>query len=321
MSKIQLKLGDFVFSDLEIPTEIPFGGAQRLSTKKFLGGARVIDAQGDDPIPLAWSGTILPLGDGTSALHRAQYLNQMKAAGLPLDLSWGELHYRVVILEFLPVYQFYRIPYRISCEILEDKTAPVAAATTPDANTSILKDTQAANILGNSVGDSTLSSLMSAFSAAVGQVQSFVKAAQSDIAAVLKPLNDARQQVQTLLKATETTLLQVSTLGGLIPGNPIAAEITQFAKVANAALQQPLLVKLNSTLGRISSNLNQINSSARVITVAAGNLYDVASREYGAAAAWTSIAVANHLSDPSVSGISTLVIPPNNSTSDGILLA
>jgi hypothetical protein len=51
-----LTLGDFTFARYEIPERIPFGGDQQLNVHKLVGGVRVIDALGADPMPIEWSG-------------------------------------------------------------------------------------------------------------------------------------------------------------------------------------------------------------------------------------------------------------------------
>src|SRR5438874_2012627 len=46
MSDVTLTLDGFVFRDFEIPDALPFGGAQALSMKRLIGGARISDAMG-----------------------------------------------------------------------------------------------------------------------------------------------------------------------------------------------------------------------------------------------------------------------------------
>jgi nucleoid-associated protein YgaU len=50
----------------------------------------------------------------------------------------------------------------------------------------------------------------------------------------------------------------------------------------------------------------------QTITVTGGTLFDIANRFLGAATAWTSIASANAITDPWLTGIVTLVIPINS---------
>jgi hypothetical protein len=315
MAETVLTLGDFVFQDMEIPERIPFGGEQRLVIKKLVGGRRVIDALGSDPIPLEWSGTFV----GQDALARAQYVQGLKDAGLPLDLTWNELYYRVLIHSFVPDYQFYEIPYKISCEVLEDLTAPVADGTGVSIDDLITNDMSTANDLVSTVNDSTLTSLTGTLNSAVSAVSNFATATQSTINSVLQPLNAVKTQVQTLISSVDNTLINVTTLGGILPNNPLAVNVAKLTTQVNAALQQPALLNLQSVLGRMGTNLTQLNTSVRSITTSGGNLFDIAAKQYGDATGWTAIAAANGLKDPNLSGNTELVIPPYFGDSGGIL--
>lgn len=80
--------------------------------------------------------------------------------------------------------------------------------------------------------------------------------------------------------------------------------------------------QLQFYLQRIQRNLALINSApnAQVITVIGGNLFALAAQYYGDASQWALIAQANNLTDPNLSGVNTLLIPPlNNQDTGGIL--
>jgi len=315
-----LTLGDFVFQDMEVPESIGFGGDQRLAIKKMIGGVRDIQALGPDPRPLEWSGIFFPTQDGQSALDRALTLEGMKNAAQPIALSWDELYLMVYIRTFEPDYRFGRIPYKIVCEVLQDLTAPVYGDAGPDADDLINGDLNSANSLTSSIGDSTLSGLMGTVSSAVGSVSTFVGASLSTVASVLQPINAAAQRVSALITSTDATLASVGVPAGVLPSVPILANVAVFTSQLNASGLQPQLLQVSGLLGRMSTNLGQINSSGRTITVGGGNLFDIAAKQYGDPSAWTQIAQANNLSDPTLAGISTLIIPPyNNGTSGGIL--
>ena len=320
MSDITLVLGDFTFQDMEIPESLPFGGDQRLSVKKLVGGVRVIDALGTDPRPLEWNGYFFPTQTGQSALDRALTLQQMKDAAQPIALSWDELYLMVYIRSFEPDYRFARIPYKIVCEVLQDLTAPVYADAGPDADDLINGDLDSANTLTASTGDSTLSGLMGSVSTAVSNVKTFVGASLSTVASVLQPIHQAVSYVQSAMGNVDTILASVGVPAGVLPSIPVLQNIGVFSSIVNATTLQVQYSQIGSLLGRMQTNLGQINSSGRIITVGGGNLFDIASKEYGDPSAWTQIAQANNLSDPTLSGVNTLIIPPyNNGASGGIL--
>ncbi len=57
--------------------------------------------------------------------------------------------------------------------------------------------------------------------------------------------------------------------------------------------------------------------SARVVTVAGGNLFKLAAEYLNDATQWIRIAQANQLSDPVLNGIVTLTIPPVDAAAGG----
>lgn len=311
-----LTLGDFVFQEMEIPASIAFHGEQRLAVKKLVGGDRVVDALGADPDPVEWSGVFV----GENAASRARYVKQLKDAGRVLNLTWGEFFYQVIIRRFDPDFQHFEIPYRISCEVVTDFSATSSASQT-SVDDLINGDMDVASDLVGSVGDSTLSSLTSTLQGAVNSVSSFANAAQSTIQSVLQPLNAVRQQVGTLISSVDNTLMNVTTLGGVLPNNPLSTNVAKLTGQVNAALQQPVLLNLQGVLGRMGTNLKQINSSVRTVPASGGNLFDQAARQYGDPTGWTAIAAANGLRDPQIVGNVTLAIPPYVDNTGGVLNA
>jgi nucleoid-associated protein YgaU len=253
-------------------------------------------------------------------MTRALYLKGLCDAGLPLKLTFAQLYYIVLIRSFsAPIERVYQIPYRIVCEVLEDNTW-LAAAAKPNVDDAIATDMAQANNQAAAIGDSKILSAMASLNSAISAVTTFAKATQATINSVLLPLNAVRSQVQTLITSVDNTLINVTTVGGILPNNPIAQNVAKLTAYVNASLQMPQLMGLNSVLGRMGTNLGQINSSSKTITVPGGNLFDLASKFYGDASKWTLLAKANKTTDPNLSGITTLVIPPANSTDDGGVL-
>lgn len=339
---IVLTLGDFTFQDMEVPETIPFHGAQQLSIKKMVGGVRQIDAMGADPKAITWSGYFFPTQFGESALDRARSLAAIRDAGQPVILSWDELYLNVYISEFNPDYKFMRIPYSITVEVLEDLTAPLFTSADPDADDLIGGDLVSANSITPSIGDSILTGLMSGVTTAVYTASSVIALAQSTgaltviskgatlvgappstVNSILQPIAAASAHVSSL-SATQDTILGSSLApGGVVSGASITSNLASFASITNANNQQVNLLQLGSLLGRMTTNLQQINSSKRTITVSSGNLYDIAAREYGDPNGATLIMQANGLTDPTITGNTTLIIPPYNVTAanGGVLVS
>jgi len=171
-----LTLGDFEFARYEIPEHIGLGGKQRLAIHELVGGTRIIDAMGGSPKPLEWSGHFV----GANALDRALYLDGLRVAGKPLALSWSALAFSVVIETFeCDFLRCYRLPYRIVCEVVENRTNPVTELAGPSIEQLIGDDVGTANTLAGAIGDAMLSGLMGGLDSAIGAVGGLASAAQS----------------------------------------------------------------------------------------------------------------------------------------------
>jgi hypothetical protein len=125
MSNVALLLGRIAFQNFEVPACINIGGAQRLAIHRLPGGARVIDALGRDDADIAFSGIF----SGPDATLRARSIDEMRAAGLPMPLTWDVFFYSVIINKFEADYRSgWWIPYRISCTVVCDEASSVVAS-------------------------------------------------------------------------------------------------------------------------------------------------------------------------------------------------
>lgn len=311
-----LKLGDISFASFEVPESIRFGGSQSMSVKKLIGGKRIIDIMGPDDLPPSWSGVFF----GPSASSRAQFLDSMRAGGQQQKLTWGTFSYLVVIHEFeADCQRLNRISYRIVCEVITNDTNPPPSVPPPPIDQALQTDFNSAQGLGGLIGDDTLSGLLGGLDTAISAVSSFANAAQSTINSVLLPLNAVQQRVGTLMTASELTLQNTSTFGGVLPNTPFSQVAGKLTGQTNTALQMTNLVQLQGVTGRMGANLVAINSPQATVTTAGGNLFNIANQQYGDATAWTAIARANGTTDPFIDGIATLKIPPRPDQSGGVL--
>jgi hypothetical protein len=325
--------GAFTFSGAEVPEEIQFGGAQLLDVQKMIGGRRRVNALGADDAPLQWSGLFLY----ASALSRARFLDSVRREGLQCTLSWDALRYQVTIAEFHATYKYpFRIPYSIKFEVVSDQTATVDSVPAVTPAQSMATDMARMSTLSNCIGDSTLNGLvgdlkgaMSAVSAAMQPIANGLKAVTSfvagvancaaqvvntvegAVASVVGPLAAVASHVQSLISTAEGVMASGS---GVLPGLPVNTTIFSALARMNSAVQLPELYELRSITARMQANLPLISTptSAQTITVGGGDLYTIASQQYGDATQWTQIADANPQlgGDPQITGVQTLTIPP-----------
>jgi hypothetical protein len=308
----------FSFSRLEVPERIAFGGEQALAVHELVGGVRVVDAMGRRDMPLQWSGMFL----GPKALERARYLDGLRINGRGLRLYWSELSYSVVISSFHCNFErSYKLPYQITCTVVQDLSNPPSTLTTTGVDEFVQQDMASANNLGALIGDGPLSAALTALNTAISAVSSFAKASQSVINGVLVPLAAVNARVNILLASVGNTVTNVATVGGILPNTPIAQQAAKLSAQVTAMNQLPQLYNLQSVLGRIGGNLGNLNSTGQSVTVAGGNLYQIAGQAYGDPSAWTTIAKANNLTDPMLSGVQTVKVPPQSDGSGGVLNA
>ncbi|MGM3277890.1 hypothetical protein [Ralstonia sp. 24A2] len=318
MSDFALKLGGFQFKDLEIPESLSFGGTQKLAMHDLVGGTRVIDSMGAFCAPVEWSGWLL----GEDALLRARELDDLRVRGSSLLLQWSEIYYAVVIREFRADFQrFYKIPYKIACEVTSDLSKFAGKDEGQSVDSQIKSDAATATDMVSSIGDSTLSGLMDSANAAIGTVANFANAAQSTLSNVLQQVTAVRNRAQTLVASANNALTTVTTLGGILPNNPVSQQVAKLNGQINSALSLPVLVQLDRVAGRMQANITSTYTSAKQVVVAGGNLMQMAVKEYNDAMAWTGLAKANPqlMGDPQVHGIQTLTIPPNKDNVGGLM--
>ncbi len=325
------------FQGIELPEKITFGGTQLLSVHQLIGGRRILDALGASDEPLSWSGIF----QTSAAVDRARFCDTLRRTGEPCKLTWGEFCYTGVVSQFSADYTrggLY-VPYRITLTVAEDKTAFVESPPQVSTQAQITGDMLRANSLQGCIEDSTLSglndSVMSAVQAVTDVIAPIAKGIASAVAAVsgpgncaiaimnnartaittaLGPIAQAQAQAQRLITSAEQAITGITTAGGLLPGNPVAQMTGKFIKQTNAAIQLPPLYEYKAIMGRTTVNLNTLAAqgpTAKTVTVGGGTLQQVAAMQYGDSSMWSLIAQANNLTDPVLSGINTLIIPPS----------
>jgi hypothetical protein len=219
MSDIAFILGPVVFQDFEVFAGIGFGGEQRLAVHKLPGGVRVIDALGRDDAEI----TVQGIFSGEDATLRARLLDELRASGAALPLTWDVFFYSVIIRDFQADYQNgYWIPYRLACTVLRDEASALVETAISLAG-SVLSDIGSAVMSGFDLGGVDLGGAQSALSApgamtrgtgAYGLASSSLAAAQSAIGGGIAGAGGSLGAASSTLSATTDPLAGAGALAG-----------------------------------------------------------------------------------------------------------
>lgn len=135
-----LILGPVVFDGFEIASGVAFGGGQRLVVHDLPGGRRVVDALGRQDMTIGFQGFF----SGSDATLRARMVDELRASGVLLPMTWDVFFYSVVIREFVADYQCgWWIPYRLECLVVRDE-ASALIQTAVELGASVIADLGAA---------------------------------------------------------------------------------------------------------------------------------------------------------------------------------
>lgn len=305
----RLILGDFEFIEHEVPESIAIRGRQNTVQHQLIGGRRIIDVLGTEYEPLTWSGIIT----GLQADKRVSVLERMRDAGHPVVLTLDDYRFTVVITTFSPVYEFiWRRPYSIEVAVLRNEGTSEKVDALTDAMRGLIdSDIGRALGLANIINVDAVTQSVKNLQQAVGQVTDFAHATVAQVQAVVRPVIATRNIIQHELALLEDAALKITSLGGLLPGNPVSTAIDNLLAQSDQSTRIPALYHLQDVLSRLNKNVTsgQAANGVRSVTLAGGNLYQVAAEQYGDASLWTSIADVNNLDDPQLKGIQTLSIP------------
>lgn len=242
MSEIAFVLGPIVFQDFEVSAGIGWGGEQRLAIHKLPGGARVIDALGRDDAEI----TVCGIFSGQDATLRARLLDEMRASGAVLPLTWDVFFYSVVVRDFQADYRNgYWIPYRLCCTVLRDEASALVETALSLAG-SVIADV--ASAAGQSLTGVDLTDAQSALAqpgattrgtAAYGQSVNALAGAQSELDSSLSSAGSALDTASGVLSTT----------------NDAAGGASALSSATTAAGQLGSFSAARAYLGRAAVNL------------------------------------------------------------------
>ncbi len=295
------------FPDLAQPQALDIANTQQLAVHDLIGGGRVVEALGRKMTPVSWEGVFL---GAPMAFDAGLALQALAASGGSTLLTWERFRFRGLISALsLSCESAFRISYKITFTPSDDLSAPLKAQDQTVSLVGIASTLDAVQALAMSLGDLQLGAQLERAVQSLTQIASLTGASQGQILAVLQPANLALSRTAVLLAGTDVGLGSDSQLGG-------AADLQQRTA---AALNSAALVSVRNGLSQVIAQLGDLTSGSPVLTVAGGDLMQIATQTYGSALDWTTLAQANGLTDPSLTGLNTLVIPALSSGSDGVL--
>lgn len=306
MAGAPVRLGEVTFEGFEIPERLAFGGTQRLAVHELPGGARVVQALGGEPAPQEWDGIFM----GPEALGRARSVDAMRRAGRPVSLTWHDFSVQVVVASF--VAQFERvnhIPYAIACTVVRDDSDEFVGPPVVTRQAAIAADVRRVQSTARVIRDPVLTARGNELESGVRAINDFTRATRAQVQQVLGPIAAMRAQTQRLIGGYTSAIRGVTTLGGLLPANRLTRQVSAMNGQVQATTRLPQLYELDHVLTRVQANTTAGANQSRPVTIGNGNLFDVASREYGDATQWDRIGRASGTLDSRVPDIRILDVP------------
>lgn len=300
-----VRLGDVEFSGFEVPAKITFGGEQTLANHDMVGDVRIVDAMGARTGDLTWSG----LFQGENALARARLLDEMRQQGREIVLTWSELRYTVVISEFFADFErVFRLPYRITCVVVEDQGATSAEVATKITR-QMTEDAQ------DAVTQAQTTRVQSVIDAAK-EVRTQIETVTDIIRAAPATVTQLRNAVGTVVIAAREAITEAEALWSL--GIPIT---DSFGLGGDAVDRTVALYGTMFTAQRMTQNLDAFGQEGYETIMGGGDLYRVAADVYGDPAEWVTIAANNPglAADPTVQGIQSVIVPSLTLGTGGVL--
>ncbi len=304
MPGVTMILGPVVFQDFEACAGIRFGGEQRIIVHKLPGGDRVIDCLGRDDAEITMNGTF----SGPDGTLRARALDELRAQGSVLALTWDVFFYSVVIRDFQADYRnSFWIPYRLVCTVLRDEAAALFETALSLAGSVVGDIAAAASQTLSGVDFSATQSAIAApgamtlgtasYNQATGAIGEFERQHRFGHAGCRNGVGSGVRDARNHERPRH---------GG--DGPDLCHQLRRSARSTRDSK------RLHRTGGY---QPGQCEHLMRTLVSTGGNLFQIAAQQLGDATQWIRIAQLNQLSDPMLTGIVTLLLPDVDPTAGG----
>jgi hypothetical protein len=305
----RLIVGDIEFTGLEVPEAVTVGAEQKLVVHKLVGGRRTVDVLGVDYDDISWSGWMT----GATAGERCLVLEELRDAGQPLTFNMDGYYFSVLIKGFRPRFEHvYRRFYTIDLTVISRLDTPITENALSGTLDSLINSDVGESLgLASIINSDAVTSSIGTVKDAVSQVQGFANATIDTVQTVVRPLVAAQEVVQSVIAQVGASVSDITSLGGLLPGNPIAQAANNVLRQGAALTQLAPLYQMQSVLERMQKNVmaGPLANGTSSMTTSNTTLQRVAADSYGDQSRWTEIAAANNIQDPMLGEIQTIKIP------------
>jgi hypothetical protein len=256
-----LTIGPVQLSGLELPEAMPVGGKQLIGIQTMAGGGLCLDAMGAIESSISWSGKFT----GPNRSVRARLLDSIRKSGAVVTLAWDVFSYEVIVSEFAAdTRSVDPVPYRITCIVLQDNSAPLGGVVTA-LFTQLVADVASGNVVvALSAASAGVAAPISAVAAAVA-VPGATTLGTSAYHGAVSAVNGAGSAINLALGNANTALgqngasLLASSQAATMPAS-ISAMSAAVNGAASSAGDVANLASAAGYFGRASVNLQ--NASA-----------------------------------------------------------
>jgi hypothetical protein len=240
---------------------MPLGGKQLIGIHTMVGGGLCLDAMGAVENSISWRGKFT----GQNRSVRVRLLDSIRKSGAVVTLAWDVFSYQVIVSEFTAdTRSVDPVPYRITCIVLQDNSAPGVNVVT-SLVTQLVADVVSGNVaVALSPASASVAAPVSAAAAAVA-VPGATTLGTSAYNAALSAVNGAGSAINMAIGHADTALgqngasLLASSQAATMPAS-ISAMSAAVNGAASSAGDVANLVSAAGYLGRASVNLQ--NASA-----------------------------------------------------------
>lgn len=190
-----LRLGDYFFTDVEVPEMLPFGLNQRLAHYELPGGERITQSLGSTLPDISWQGIFRD----SLRYEKVRYFTEQVKLAKPIIFSYSRFRYQVLISSFSATCRMENTPYSITLSVLEDKTSPAIFLPEVTWLDAVKEELQELETLNKLIADGDWSLRLQILAKIVEETQGLIPNAQSGISQITAQAGDLLDYTNKLI--------------------------------------------------------------------------------------------------------------------------